>query len=382
MNPISTTVTPPTGRVISNPPQNTPTSQDLAKPPLESCETLSSPPSQAIDTLKQKLLALKENKDSFSKGAEALELLSAFKKPAKPYAQQNNQISQLINEILIPLCKKGFIQKASLKDLEKFKNSISQEHLDPMVRNLFNPSEADLIAMDFSKILKQEEELPTYDLIAIVTLLADHINKAFSADYLRFIESYLLEPTLYHYDNGRPLLHYFLNNFVEKAAEDHKICRINPYNPNWPTDKLCLRLSLNAKHLGFCLELYSDDRPKGPALDNDFQLLLQKGLLYLIESNNTLWNLLQHGIYHIDSLVYTLSTQLEFAHLFNPADIQKKDEEFILISTDIDPTHIKEGAKSKLNILALAFRFGIPPLKAEMKNEAVAAQIEAYLKTV
>jgi hypothetical protein len=371
----------PTPPLSPRPPQNVPASQDPVKPPLEDCKSLSPASSPTIDTLEQKLLALKKSKDSFSKGSEGLELLSGFKKSAKLNAQQNEQIHQLINDIIIPLFKKGFIQRSFLKEFEEFKKSISQGHLDPIIRNLFNPSEDDFIASIFCKILRQEAT-PIYDLNGIVTLLADHINKPFLADYIRFIESYLLEPSLYNHNNSRPLLYQFLHHFVERAAEYHKVCRINPYNPNWPTDELCLNLSLNAKHLACCLELYSDDRPQGPALDDEYKLLLQKALIYLIESNNTLWNLVQHGIYHIDSLVYTLITQLEFVHAFNPEAIQAKDEEFILISSNIDATHIKEGVKSKLKILALAFRFGIPPLKAEMKDEAVAKSIEDYLKTV
>lgn len=381
MQATSSVLKAPTPPVSPRPPHNVPASQDPAKPPLEDCETLSPASSQTMDTVEQKLLALKESKDSFSKGAKGLELLSDFKKSAKLNAQQNDQLNRLMNTILIPLCKKGFIQRASLKDFESFQKHIKEEHLDPMIRNLFNPTEEDFVAINFSKILRQEQTL-IYDLNDIVTLLADHIHKPFSGDYIRFIESCLLDPSLKTDNNPRPLLYQFLHHFVERAAEYHKVCRINPYNPNWPTDELCLNLSLNAKHLAFCLELYSDDRPQGPALDDDYNLLLQKGLVYLIESNNTLWTLVQHGIYHIDSFVHTLSIQLEFAHVFNPEAIQAKDEEFILISSNIDATHIKEGVKSKLNILALAFRFGIPPLKLEMKNETVADQIEAYLETV
>lgn len=350
---------------------------------LGGCEALAVSSAASINTLEDQLSALQAQKDSFAKGSEALKLLDGFRPLKNLTPQQKTQLATLINDSILPLCKKGFIRRDALGGFERFKAYIQEEHLSPTIPNFWNVPAERVIAIRFSQVLKQDPNLPLYQLNDIVTLLADHVNSPFPADFLRFTESYLLEPSLYSDDNGRPLLHYFLHHFVEKAAEYRHSIHLKIYNPVTEGHELCLNLLLNAKHLACCLELYSDACPSSPPLDEDYQRLLQKGLCYLIDCNNRLWTLLYQGFYDVDAFIYTLSTQLEFAGLLTQDLLMSSDEELQLMARRIslDAHNIRSGVIHKLTTLANAFRFGIPPLKPEMKNEAVAASIENYLNT-
>lgn len=341
---------------------------------LEVCGSLHQSAPNPPSSLQAYFAKLHTMPDNFQKAKLLLEQLKPFQAPTPLEPERELFLHTLLNTLVIPLCKKGLIPIKVLKPYEHLFRYIEAEHTSPQVENLIHPSSEERIHSLTAGLLKKENLQLSYDEVGILELLHQHIHYPYSADYLRFIETNLIDPDSATQLGPRPIVYQFLHHFIAKAVKD----------PNATADENCLYFSLLAKNLACCLEVYSDASPFGTySLAHQLKLdtLLHNAVHTLHRCNQELWILVYQGVYDMDSFVYTLTTVLDFVHLFNNAYIETPPEDlFSPLDTHCNRLSLVSETIQKLNTLVLAFRFGIPPLKPEMKNEAVAQHIEDFIK--
>ncbi len=339
---------------------------------LEVCGSLNQSMLNPPSSLQTYLAKLHKMPDNFEKAKTLLEQLKPFQIPTPLESEAELFLKTLLNTLVLPLCKKGLIPIKALKAYEHLFGYLEEEHINPKVANLINPTSEERIDSLIAALLKKEI-LPSYDEMGVLALLDQHIYAPCSVDYLRFIETNLIVQDSEAQLGPRPIVYQFLHHFIPKAVKD----------PNARAQDNCLYFSLLAKNLAVCLEVYSGSSPfETYTPENQLKLdqLLHNAVHTLHRCNQELWIFVLQGIYDMDSFVYALTAVLDFSYLFKDEYIQNPPPD-LASPFDIHfnrATLINETIQ-KLNMLVPAFRFGIPPLQPEMKNEAVAQQIEDFI---
>ncbi len=311
--------------------------------------------------------------DNFQKAQTLLEQLKPFQTPRPLAPEAECFLKDLLNGFVIPLFKKGLIPIKALQPYEHLLGYIEEKHTHPQVENLINPTNEERIDSLTASLLKRETPV-IYDEMGVLALLDQHIYAPYSVDYLRFIETNLINPGSTEKLGPRPIVYQFLHHFIPKAVKD----------PNATAQDNCLYFSLLAKNLASCLEVYSGASPfetYTPEYQRKLDHLLHNAVHTLHRCNQELWILARQGAYDMNSFVYALTTVLDFYNLFKDDYISKPPEDLASpFDIHCNQATMVEETIQKLDMLVLAFRFGIPPLQPEMKNEAVAQQIEDFIK--
>ncbi len=340
---------------------------------LEVCGSLHQFTPNPSSSLQTSLEKFHNMPDNFQKAKILLEQLKPFQTPASLEPEAERFLKTLLNAFVIPLCKKGLIPIKALKPYEHLLGYIEEEHTHPKVENLINPTSEERIDSLTAGLLKRETSQLSYDEEGVLALLHQHIYTPYSVDYLRFIETNLIAPGSAEKLGPRPIVYQFLHHFIPKAVKD----------PDARAQDNCLYFSLLAKNLASCLEVYSGASPfETYTPENQLKLdqLLHHAVHTLYRCNQELWIFVYQGIYDMDNLVYTLTTILDFHDLFKDDYVSKPPEDLASpLGIHFNQATLVNETIQKLNMLVLAFRFGISPLRSEMKNEAVAQQIEDFI---